>query len=158
MADSFASRWAQKERALGFEAIASEMVAFETWSLPESAAPCLSFTAAARPQPIYECFGSRSDWTDKDRARLERFLVIGSDGAGNPICLENNSGTIVLLDHEDNFFTQQFVNSSIQQLAECLLAYLGEEKASKFQAAVQSIDPAALKQGSLWSCELSQLN
>ncbi|MCE8027702.1 hypothetical protein HOP54_03240 [Halomonas daqingensis] len=77
-------------------------------------------------------------------------------GADNPICLENNSGIIVILDHEDKFFTQHFVNFSIKKLAECLLAYLGEEKTSKFQAAVQSIDPAALKHGSLWSCELSK--
>jgi hypothetical protein len=157
VSDSFAERWAQKEREFGLEVIASKMVVIGGEVLPASAAPCLDFTSTARPQRIYECFGSASDWSESERVRLENFLVIGGDGAGNPICLEEPGGTVVLLDHEDRFHTRQFVNSSIPQLAECLLAYLGEEKASSFQPAVQAIDPAALKEGAFWQCELSLL-
>jgi hypothetical protein len=63
---------------------------------------------------------------------------------GNPICIEQGTGAVVLLDHEDWFHTRQFLNSSVRQLAECLLAYMGEKNAARFRSAVQAIDPAAL--------------
>ena len=80
--------------------------------------------------------------------------MIGSDGAGNPICIEQGSGAIVLLDHEDLFRTRQFINSGVSHLAECLLAYMGaymgETDADRFRSAVRAIDPPALAEGSFW--------
>lgn len=155
MAKSFTNRWTKKEEALGFQEIASAMVRFGSDVLPEAAAPCLSFSKAARPAHIYEVFGSRSNWSDEDRSRLAPFLVIGSDGAGNPICVEEDTGSVILLDHEDNFRTRQFVNSSVRQLGECLLAYMGEKDAIRFKAALTSIDAEALRDGSFWAYELA---
>jgi hypothetical protein len=83
--------------------------------------------------------------------------MIGADGAGNPICLEQSTGTVVLLDHEDHFRTRQFVNSSVRQLAECLLAFMGEQEPERFRSAVRAIDPAALAEQSFWSCAAAGL-
>ena len=88
MADSFAERWGRKERNCGFEAIASTMVVCGSDVLPDSAAPCVSFKQAARSVPVWEVFASPSDWLVVDRVRLAPYRVIGSDGAGNPICVE----------------------------------------------------------------------
>ena len=79
--------------------------------------------------------------------------MIGSDGAGNPICVEEGFGVVVLLDHEDRFRSRQFVNSSVGQLADCLLAYMGERQTEQFRAAVLSIDAEALAEGSFWCHE-----
>lgn len=154
MAASFAERWASREAALGLEEIASPMISFESVVLPASAAPCLSFADAAKPISVYEAFASPEDWSAEDRSRLERFLVIGHDGAGNPICVEVDSGKIVLLDHEDRFRSQQFVNSSVSQLAECLLTYMGEDNSAHFESLVLNIDPNALSEGAFWNQEM----
>jgi hypothetical protein len=108
--------------------------------LPDEAAPCLSFQEAASSRPLWEMFGAESNWSAADRERLARFRMIGTDGAGNPICLEQDTGSVVLLDHEDRFRTRQFVNSSVRQLGECLLAYMGAERPEDFQSAVDGID------------------
>ena len=101
------------------------MVANGPYHLPRILSePFLPFDLAALPVPIWEMFGSSADWSPADRDRLAPYLMIGSDGAGNPICLEQVTGQVILLDHEDRFRTVQFVNSGIHQLAECLLAFM----------------------------------
>ncbi len=158
MAESFAVRWANKERDLGIEEIASEMVAYGGIFLPSSAAPCGSFEAAAKPAHIHDVFGNPADWTVSEQEYFTQFLVIGSDGAGNPFCVSTQSGIVYLFDHEDRFKTQQFVNSSVEQLAECLLEYQGEESSSSFKASVSRIDEEALSPGSFWDSEAMGLN
>jgi hypothetical protein len=133
------------------------MVALGDAVLPESAAPCLGFAQAADPKPVYEVFGAPFDWSAQDRERLGPYLMIGSDGAGNPICLEQVSGRVLLLDHEDRFRTVTFVNSSLRALAECLLAYLGEDDPERFNTRVSGVDPEALGAGALWAMESTQL-
>ena len=48
-----------------------------------------------------------------------------------------------MVDHEDWFRTLQFINSSVRQLAEGLLAYMGEKNTARFRSAILAIDPAA---------------
>ena len=62
-----------------------------------------------------------------------------------------------VLPDEDRFRTRQFVNSSVRQLAECLLAYMGEREPERFRSAVQVIDPAALAERSFWWREATGL-
>jgi SUKH-4 immunity protein len=150
MDESFADRWSRKERDCGFGDIAFKMVACGPDVLPESAAPCVTFKEAARPVPVWDVFASPSAWSPPDRERLARYRMIGSDGAGNPICIEQGAGAVVLLDHEDWFRSRQFVNSSVRQLAECLLAYMGEQDLEQFKLAVALIDPAALGEKAFW--------
>lgn len=87
----------------------------------------------------------------------ERAQMIGSDGAGNPLCVEAPSGAVVLLDHEDRFHTRQYVNSGVGQLAECLLAFTGERDPDRFRAAARAIDPPAMAERSFWWQEAAGL-
>ncbi len=157
MREGFAERWRDKRRACGLDPTDSELVEFDGWVLPGVAAPCLTFERAAKPVPIWEVYASPSDWSAQDRARLAPYRMIGSDGAGNPICVEEGSGTIYVLDHEDWFQTRLFVNSGVRQLTECLLAYLGEQDPERFRSAVREIDPPAIAEGTFWWCEAAGL-
>ena len=150
MVEPFADRWSRKWAACGFEDIGTAFISCGDAVLPSEAAPCLTFDQATRPAPIWEVFGIASRWPPAERERLAPFRVIGSDGAGNPICVEQPSGAVVLLDHEDRFHTRQFVNSSVGQLSECLLAYMGERDPERFRVAVRAIDPAAMAERSFW--------
>lgn len=150
MADSFADRWNLKWAACGFEDIGTELVPCGDAVVPDAAAPFLSFGRADRPAPIWDVFGVPDRWPPAERERLAAFRVIGYDGAGNPLCIEQPGGAVVLLDHEDRFRTRQFVNGSVGQLAECLLAFMGEQDMDRFRAAVQTIDPPALAERSFW--------
>lgn len=76
--------------------------------LPEEAAPYLSF------EP------SSLDWLGRNE-ELGRYIGIGSDGAGNPIVIDQD-GAIWWIDHEAPN-ARTFVNSSPAQLGACLLAY-----------------------------------
>jgi hypothetical protein len=151
--EAFAERWARKEREHGLDVMASGMVACDAWVLPRDPGLCLTFKEAARPPRIWEVYGHPSDWSDADRVRLSPYRMIGSDGADNPLCVEDDTGAVWLLDHEDGFRSREFVNSGIPQLAECMLAYLGEDNPERFRKAVRSIDPPAMVEGSFWSCE-----
>jgi hypothetical protein len=157
LAESFEQRWSQKERDCGFKGTASRMVTCGSDVLPDSAAPCVSFKEAGRHLPLWEVFGSPHEWSSEDRERLGPYVMIGSDGAGNPICVEQGTGHVILLDHENNFVTRQFVNSSVRQLAECLLAYMGEQEVERFRSAVEVIDKAALSDRTFWLCEVNCL-
>ena len=148
--NSFEERWAAKERTLGLDDFGAKFVVCGDSVLPSEAAPCLSFGDAESMPAIWEVFGRADDWSEKDKKRLEEYRMLGSDGAGNPICVEKASLEIWLLDHEDHFNTLQFVNSGISQLAECLLAYMGEKEADQFRSAVEEIDPPAIGKGTFW--------
>lgn len=158
MQEPYTIRWARKARALGAESLVSRMISFDSVVLPDSAAPFLSFADAQNPKPIVEVFGAPCDWSLADRERLSPYLVIGSDGTGSPICLERASSRILRLDHDDQFRTVQFVNSSLTCLAECLLAYMGETSADEFVIAVRGIDPPAVNVGAFWASEATMLN
>jgi hypothetical protein len=85
--------------------------------LPRDAAPFLSFdTTKAGPLPTVE-----DDWHLGPNYRC--FRVIGFNGSGDPICLdENEEGAVVYLNH-DNRFQRVPVNQSVPQLAESLLVF-----------------------------------
>jgi hypothetical protein len=148
--EPFAARWQRKWTACGFEDIGTEMVACGEAVLPDAAAPFLSFGRADRPTPIWEVFGIPDHWPPAERERLAAFRIIGVDGAGNPLCVEQPGGAIVMLDHEDQFRTRQFVNSGVSQLAECLLAFMGERDPVRFRTAVRELDPPAMAERSFW--------
>jgi hypothetical protein len=125
--------------------------------LPTEAAPFLSFEtpAVGGPPTVAAQLGLGDS--------LRRYRVLGTDGAGDVIALdEAQAGRVVLLDHEDNF-TPTFMNSSARHLAETLLAYrevaarvrsdgsLPAPARRKLQERIRTLDPAALSPGSFWS-------
>ena len=150
MSDSFADRWLKKERELGLDGQPESLIAYGELRLPLSAAPFLGFAEFAKQPRIWEVFGNPERWPNDERHRLGEIRMIGSDGAGNPICIRETDGTIQLLDHEDNFHTVTFVNSSIPHLAECLLSFMGERDPTRFRSAVLAIDAAAMGEKTFW--------
>ncbi len=94
---------------------APESAAFLTEAgLPDSAAPCLSFNPDRLP-PLPAEYPVAQEF--------RRYRILGSDGSGNPICIDEElRSSVVVLEH-DGGFRVQFMNSSVPQLAECLLAY-----------------------------------
>jgi hypothetical protein len=150
MESNFELRWHKKEHGLGFQCAQTKFIARGPWLLPRDTAPCLTFDMVQEMPAVWEVFGPAAHWSSSDRLRLSGYRVLGSDGAGNPICVESDSGLVWLLDHEDHFKTRQFVNTSVPLLAECLLAYLGETSQARFQAAVSAIDPKAIGHKSFW--------
>lgn len=123
--------------------------------LPKSASPCVSFDEVRTLPYLWDIF-SPTSWRTEDKERLKQYLMIGSDGAGNPICIDTNGeGHVVMLDHEDNFGTKQFVNSSISQLAEYLLVV---NFGSNIKSQLEEIDFTAMQKGSFWWYEIESIN
>ena len=58
---------------------------------------------------------------------MNRYIYLGFDGGDNPICLDSlDHEKVVFIDHErflDPDLSGQFINSSIAQLAECILIF-----------------------------------
>jgi hypothetical protein len=176
----FIARWGKDDvpllrfpkKAVERLALAEEDKAFLLQAgLPEDAAPFLTFDAPESP----ELPTVADDWNLPKE--FQRYRVIGSDGSGNPIALdEGQDGEVVYLDHE-NQFARVFVNKSIRQLAESLLAYrkLVEDTQAEFgedaylegktspaarkqlRQELARIDATAMKPGCFWYGELQEL-
>jgi hypothetical protein len=175
-AQEFSSRWEQGELS-DLHSAPSPLCKAEAWmlepqllslplkefliqaGLPRQAAPFLSFDGVAGGlQPIYSIYGNYDEWSQADKQRLEPYYVLGGDGGGNPICIDaDNEERIVLLDHEDNFRTIQFVNSGIFQLAASLLARRDISDTEEIKRELERIDAEAVKEGNFWAYEIYNL-
>jgi hypothetical protein len=86
--------------------------------LPSDAAPFLSFSQMhgqklLTPNQIFRI----------DFEYLDDYLMFGSNGSGDPLCIDTaKQNEIVYLNH-DNHFDRVFVNKSISQFALCLIKY-----------------------------------
>ena len=94
--------------------------------LPFGCAPFLSFgpfTGGLKYiDGVFNFSPKRLNPQEKDR--LSMYPMIGFDGEGSPICVDiARSGRVVILDHDADFQPVLFVNSTVPQLAECLLIY-----------------------------------
>jgi hypothetical protein len=136
--------------------------------LPQSAPPFLNFEA-----PKSGALPTVADaW--RQSAEFRRYRIIGFDGAGSPIALDQDcQGEVACLDHDDKF-SRTVMNKTVRQLAESLLAYRKALQSSKtakgnsddsdpaFPQAVREklfkelrkIDPAAVKFGCFWANEV----
>lgn len=84
--------------------------------LPANTAPFIGFDGS-KNDCVANVAGERT-LSDEYRAYWE----IGFTGSGDPICIHEPSGRIVYINHDFNFEIV-FMNSSVPQLAECLLSY-----------------------------------
>jgi hypothetical protein len=92
-----------------------------------------------------------------DTSRLASFYVIGSDSAGNPLCLDSaRKGEIVMLDHEDRFETRTFVASSVATLAEALLI-LHTVPHAEFAEHLRRFDPEAADESAFLPAEVAMM-
>jgi hypothetical protein len=90
---------------------------------PKSATPFLDFGWEVFDGKFQTVFNAYSSSELNLNPNLANYWIFGSDGAGNPICFDvSRFDEIILLDHEDLFATRIFMNSSITEIATCLLA------------------------------------
>jgi hypothetical protein len=125
--------------------------------LPRSCAPFLSFEAVAKgPLSLVQYYGAHQ-FRATDSSRLASFYVLGSDGSGNPLCLDSaRNGEIVMLDHEDRFATRTFVASSVAALAEALLI-LHTTPHGDFVEHLRPCDPLAADESAFLPAEVAML-
>ncbi|QDU87801.1 hypothetical protein Pla175_11680 [Pirellulimonas nuda] len=139
--------------------------------LPDSAAPFLDFAG-----PNNGIVQTAADlW--KLPPAFDRYRVIGSNGSGDPLCIDESAGgQIVYLNHDCDF-RRVVMNSSVIHLAESLLAfrhvvretqqqngedaYLDGHIATDLQAWLRNelsqIDPLALQEDGFWCGELESM-
>ena len=125
--------------------------------LPLSCTPYLSFEELQDgPPSLVQHYGAHQLHPD-DQSRLEPFYVIGSDSAGNPLCVDSaRDGEVVMLDHEDGFRTQVFVASSVAALAEALLL-VHTVPYEDFVEHLRACDPPAARNSAFLPREVAML-
>ncbi|WP_071460721.1 SUKH-4 family immunity protein [Bacillus massilinigeriensis] len=83
--------------------------------LPETPPPYLEFTSSqAILSRVTKALNMPEDF--------QEYWFLGSTGSGDPICIIENLENIVFLNNGDNY-KEVFINSSLPQFVECLLAY-----------------------------------
>ncbi len=130
--------------------------------LPQSCAPFLCFGEVGEGLPrVWDVYAPRPQWRPEEKIGLEYYLMIGSEGSGNPICLDERNGSVVMLDHELLFDPKArekrtvFVNSGIPELAECLLLFETSAPRARL-AALGQADPPAVRKGAFWFSETDE--
>ena len=143
-----------------------------TAGLPRIAPPFLTFDPPKpRPLPtVAELYPPPDD-------ALNRYWSLGSDGEGNPICLEDGTGQVVLLEH-DNHFARVFVNRSVPAFAKSLLVHqrfctqvmerygsmaflngdYSAESVQRLKEQFAEIDAGAVEPGCFWEQEIQTLH
>lgn len=101
---------------------------------------------------------------------FDRFRIIGGNGSGDPVCLDESAdGAVVFLIH-DNDFQRVLMGSSVMTLAECLLelrdlistagddtASVSVEQYDRLLERLRAIDPAACTPNGFWPVEIEML-
>lgn len=86
--------------------------------LPNSCAPFLSFDDCQTIKIL-----TPNEVFNIEIEELNDYLWIGSNGSGDPVCIDLNcNNEIVYLNH-DNDFERVFINSSLETLSQCLIIY-----------------------------------
>jgi hypothetical protein len=129
--------------------------------LPAEAAPCLDFG------PPKNGALERVSTTWHQAPEFDRYRIIGGNGSGDPVCLdEGTEGQVVYLNH-DKRFERVLMASSVFSLAECLLEVrdvivkaggdterVTQEEYDMLLARIRVIDPACSGNGGFWEQEL----
>ncbi len=125
--------------------------------LPKSCAPFLSFDEVGKGLPKLTTVWRLDGVSGVDTDFLSRYHTLGSDGAGNPLCIDTQEmGKVFMVDHDDAFRSRRLVASSIPQLAEALLIIQTQPR-EHFQRLFEDIDPAACGDDSFLPCEVAML-
>lgn len=139
--------------------------------LPESAPPFLDFVSADKGG-LY----SITDKFDFEGDKFKKYIYLGSTGSGDPVCMVENLGCIVYLDHDNNF-KEIFINSSVPLFMESVVNYIklmhetdeqnGEDAffddnipetlLEKFILKLKEIDHPSLRGKCFWGDEIASL-
>ncbi|NQY04734.1 MAG: SUKH-4 family immunity protein [Flavobacteriaceae bacterium] len=89
---------------------------------PEDAAPFLGFGLRSYDWQFNTIQAYYDDYDVDYKAK--DYWIFGSDGSGNPICIDaSENDKLVLLDHEQEFEFIENMNTSISELASSLLLF-----------------------------------
>ena len=132
--------------------------------LPESAAPYLDFGG----KQYIQIPSAAELW--KAGEAFQRYRIIGANGFGDPICLdEESAGAVVYLNHDDEM-NRRFMNSTVDRLAFSLLAFrdvvqetqrrggsdaylngqIPGDLVDQFIVQMEEIDPPAIESEQFW--------
>lgn len=155
--------------------------------LPDSCAPFLTFEEVGLGAPRLWDVYSPGQWTPEQKKRVAGYLMIGGDGGGEAICLDEAAGGRVVLVLSETLFSKpsfwsrrspiiiEYINASVPQLAESLLCYalfmqkvlqlghsaisdtLPSEPCLRLESELRGIDQTAFTSGSFWDGELAEL-
>lgn len=135
--------------------------------LPAKADPELTFSLP--PTRLSDMVELAEDEVDDASSKefFSTFWKIGETDDGDVLCLDERADcAVILLDAEWGYYAQQFVNSSVGHLLQCLEAWRileqddaneVDEAIERFERAVDRIDPRALTEGAFWSDVLAML-
>jgi hypothetical protein len=129
--------------------------------LPEEATPCLNF------EPPKSGTLQRVSSIYHPPVEFDRYRIIGGNGSGDPVCLDERAdGHVVYLNH-DNRFQRVLMASSVFTLAQCLLELrdviadaggdtelVAPERYGQLLQRFHTIDPAACESGGYWPQEI----
>jgi len=132
--------------------------------LPEEATPFLNF------EPPRGGTLKRVSTVFHQPPPLDRYRMVGGNGSGDPVCLdEEANGQVVYLNH-DNRFQRVLMASSVFTLAECLLELrdviadaggdtelVALERYQHLLERFRTIDPAACEPDGFWPQEIGML-
>jgi len=129
--------------------------------LPKTAEPGLEFTLPPR-RFVNDVEPAQDGEVDSASADFfSTFWQIATTEHGDAICIDERADcAIILLDREWGYYAQQFVNSSIGHFLMSLDAWHAVEQSSdeeldsaltKFERALERIDPVALTEGAYWA-------
>ncbi|HTV40165.1 MAG TPA: SUKH-4 family immunity protein [Candidatus Sulfotelmatobacter sp.] len=131
--------------------------------LPEDAAPGLNF---GTPQS-----GSlpRASILWRLPTAFDRYRIIGGNGSGDSVCLDEDANAQVVYLNHDNDFDRVLMASSVCTLAECLAelrdviartsdtGLVAPEHYDQLLERLRIIDPAACDNDGFWPAEISSL-
>ncbi|MRN57383.1 SUKH-4 family immunity protein [Paenibacillus monticola] len=139
---------------------------------PESSPPFLTFESSTKGGGV-----RLTEKYEDAEEEYSKFIYVGFTGNGDPICIDEENDEVLYFDNE-NDNEEIFINSSISQLAESMIAYVDfiekikdvngkkaflERNATKdllswIANRLEKIDSDSLIQGSFWEEELSNYN
>lgn len=143
---------------------------------PESAAPFLSFGLSKHDSEFKTITEYYSEF--QLDSKTKNYWIFGSDGNGNPICIDSNSNDeIILLDHEQGFEPIQRINKYVSKLFQCLLEFkkfielinseFGEDgffeskfnivHLEKLKIRLKNINPNIFTESEFWNSKITML-
>jgi hypothetical protein len=117
------------------------------YGLPVSCAPSLSFKETLETPG--EAFNTQS-------ANLNGYIMIGSNEHIDPICIDLACDNEIVILSRDTNFERRFINSSLEQLGECLILYRNYTDVETLKTDIRKVDRRALNEDSFWGFLLSR--
>lgn len=117
-----------------------------TYGIPSSAPPMLNFDDS-----YFYNFQQPDEYYGFEDLSLSNYIIIGSNGSGDPLCVDTEKNEEIVYLNHDNDFERIFINSSLQSLMFCVTAY------SKFIDKVNATDSSNYINGKITAQQREQI-